>query len=415
MSSRGNSAHSSHGNLNVSNVSQKRSREDEEMEFVMLVIGFIHVVVAACYGKNHRSKGLTWNNYDRSQIRATWMNTLKIDRICREQLRLDIRRFEKLCHLLETKGGLVTTKHVTVKEVVALFLHTLAHDLKNRTIQAVFARSGETVSRQFHIVLGSVLKLGKDYIRKVDHATSYVHDNQWKWFEGAVGALDGTHIKMTVPVEDRPRYRDRKGDISTNVLATCDPDLCFTYVLPGWEGSASDPRVLRDALRRSNGLKVPRKKYFLVDLGFTNSEGFLSPYKGTRYHLNLWRGNTPTNHKELFNLRHSSARNTIERAFGLLKKRWAILRDASFYPKKIQVRIINACFILHNFLREEKMEERVFMQEVERDLDRMEGIDVEDDEDDYISTARSTNEWNEFRDDLAKKMFEEYVGRTRAI
>ena len=87
----------------------------------------------------------------------------------------------------------------------------------------------------------------------------------------------------------------------------------------------------------------------------------------------------------------------------------------AFIQKKIQVRIINACFILHNFLREEKMEERVFMQEVERDLDRMEGIDVEDDEDDYISTARSTNEWNEFRDDLAKKMFEEYVGRTRAI
>ncbi|XP_074366991.1 uncharacterized protein LOC141707626 isoform X1 [Apium graveolens] len=343
------------------------------------------------------------------------MNSLKVDRICREQLRLDISRFDKLCHILESKGGLVTTKHVTVKEIVALFLHTLAHDLKNRTIQTIFARCGETVSRQFHLVLGSILKMGKDYIKKVDHSTSYVDDNQWKWFEGAGGALDGTHIKMTVPIEDRPRYRDRKGDISTNVLATCDPDLCFIYVLPGWEGSASDPRVLRDALRRPNGPKVPKNKCFLVDLGFTNSEGFLSPYKKTRYHMNLWQGNTPTNHKELFNLRHSSARNTIERAFGLLKKRWAILRDASFYPKKIQIRIINACFILHNFLREEKMEERNFMQEVERDLLRMEGIDVEDEEDDYISTARSTNEWNEFRDDLAKKMFEDYVARrTRA-
>ena len=66
---------------------------------------------------------------------------------------------------------------------------------------------------------------------------------------------------MTVSVEDRrPRYRDRKGDLSTNVLATCDPNIRFTYVLPGWEGSTSDPRVLRDALRRPNGLKVPRSK-----------------------------------------------------------------------------------------------------------------------------------------------------------
>lgn len=62
------------------------------------------------------------------------------------------------------------------------------------------------------------------------------------------------------------------------------------------------------------------------------------------------------------------------------------------------------------------MEERNFMQEVERDLLRSEAIDVEDEEDDYISIARSTNEWNEFREDLAKKMFEEYVARrTRAI
>uniref|UniRef100_A0A803N625 DDE Tnp4 domain-containing protein n=1 Tax=Chenopodium quinoa TaxID=63459 RepID=A0A803N625_CHEQI len=142
---------------------------------------------------------------------------------------------------------------------------------------------------------------------------------------------------MTVPIEDRPRYRDRKGNLSTNVLATCDPNLRFTYVLLGWEGSASDLRVLRDAFRRPNGLKVPKNRYLLVDLGYSNAEGFLAPYKGTRYHLNLWRGNTPTNEKELFNLRHSSARNTIEMAFGLLKKRWSILRNSSFFPKNIQI------------------------------------------------------------------------------
>ena len=53
-----------------------------------------------------------------------------------------------------------------------------------------------------------------------------------------------------------------------------------------------------------------------MDSGYTNGPGFLAPYRGTRYHLNLWRGTAPTNSKELFNLRHSSARNTIERALG---------------------------------------------------------------------------------------------------
>uniref|UniRef100_A0A803MDI9 Transposase n=1 Tax=Chenopodium quinoa TaxID=63459 RepID=A0A803MDI9_CHEQI len=137
------------------------------------------------------------------------------------------------------------------------------------------------MSRQFHIVLQSILKIGKHYIKQVDQTTSFAEDNKWKWFEGVVGALDGTHIKMTVPIEDRPRYRDRKGDLSTNVLAACDSDLRFTYVLPGWEGSVSDPRVLHDALRRPNGLKIPRrtmtsKRQGKQPMGPPNRRGYVS-------------------------------------------------------------------------------------------------------------------------------------------
>ena len=41
-------------------------------------------------------------------------------------------------------------------------------------------------------------------------------------------------------------------------------DMQFIYVLPGWEGSAHDGRVLRDAVTRRTGLKVPQgnNKYF---------------------------------------------------------------------------------------------------------------------------------------------------------
>ena len=104
---------------------------------------------------------------------------------------------------------------------------------------------------------------------------------------------------------------------------------------------------------------MPSNTYYLVDSRYTNCLGFLAPYRGTRYHLNLWRGNTPTDYKELYNLRHSSARNTIERALGLLKKRWAILRTTSFYEGKTETRIINACCILHYFIRDEMNEDKL--------------------------------------------------------
>ena len=71
-----------------------------------------------------------------------------------------------------------------------------------------------------------------------------------------------------MPAVDIPRYRSRKSEIATNVLGVCTPDMQFIYVLPGWEGSVADDRVLRDAITRRNGLKVPqgnitkKKMYF---------------------------------------------------------------------------------------------------------------------------------------------------------
>ncbi|XLR27864.1 hypothetical protein S83_055764 [Arachis hypogaea] len=76
-------------------------------------------------------------------------------------------------------------------------------------------------------------------------------DARWKWFKvnlDCLGALDGTYIDVTIPEEDKSRYRTRKGKISTNVLGVCNRDMNFVYVLSGWEGSASDSRVLRDAI-----------------------------------------------------------------------------------------------------------------------------------------------------------------------
>ena len=72
-----------------------------------------------------------------------------------------------------------------------------------------------------------------------------------------IGAIDGTHIPATVVGREVSRYRNRHGKISQNVLAACNFDLQFIYVLSGWEGSAHDLKVLNDAISRRNGLKVP--------------------------------------------------------------------------------------------------------------------------------------------------------------
>lgn len=110
------------------------------------------------------------------------------------------------------------------------------------------------------------------------------------------------YIKVNVTAIDRPRYRMRKGEIETNVLAFCNTNGEFVFVLlvemstremvagarntffvpisiyltrkfssltceeneylylPGWEGPTIDSQVLWDAISQPKGLKVLKGK-----------------------------------------------------------------------------------------------------------------------------------------------------------
>ncbi|KAK9265537.1 hypothetical protein L1049_001720 [Liquidambar formosana] len=124
----------------------------------------------------------------------------------------------------------------------------------------------------------------KDYVLKSD--SYFIHEARQLNLHNIIfhnnttcnylGALDGTYIRVNVSEADKPRYRIRKNDIATNVLGVCSQDMQFTFVLPGWEGSTADSRVLRDAISRRHGLKVPqwyfRSFYYLIDASCPNGE-----------------------------------------------------------------------------------------------------------------------------------------------
>ncbi|XP_073269110.1 uncharacterized protein [Primulina huaijiensis] len=175
----------------------------------------------------------------------------------------------------------------------------------------------------------------------------------------------------------------------------------FIYALTGWEGSAADARVLRDALSKDDSLRVPRGCYYLCDNGYANAEGFSTPYRRVRYHRDAWgnRACGPQDYKDLFNWRHSQARNVIERAFGLLKKRWAILRSPSFYPLKFQNHIILACILLHNFIRAQMDEDPM------GNVDEYVGNPVNETQYAYIDSLESSLGWDAWRDEFAMSMW----------
>lgn len=96
-----------------------------------------------------------------------------------------------------------------------------------------------------------------------------------------IGAIDGTHVPISISPRLQDPYRNRKGTLSQNVMVACNFDNQFVHVSAGWEGSASDARVLQDALE--NNFYVPEGNFDLVDAGYANTPNFIAPYRNVRY------------------------------------------------------------------------------------------------------------------------------------
>ncbi|KAL8510974.1 hypothetical protein ACS0TY_017696 [Phlomoides rotata] len=175
--------------------------------------------------------------------------------------------FNHFCYLLRHTGGLVDGRYVSMGEQVAIFLSVLSHHSKVRVVKFCFKRSSHNVHQHFHNALRVVLNLHGILLASPTPVDDECTHPRWKHFKVCLGVLDGTLIDVTIPEIDKARYHTRKGTISVNVLAVCDRSMQFVYMLTGWEGSATDARVLRDAVCRNDGFSVPHGRinpYYLV-------------------------------------------------------------------------------------------------------------------------------------------------------
>lgn len=140
-------------------------------------------------------------------------------------------------------------------------------------------------------------------------------------------------------------------------------------------------------------------------------EGFIAPYLGVRYHLHEFRGANllPRNARELFNHRHSSLRNVIQRSFSVLKTRFPILKLAPQYGFHIQRDIVIAACVLHNYIRREERNDWLFAS--------VDGVAVEElpdfDDQTEMQLASSIQEQIAFslRESIAAAMWNDFINK----
>ena len=104
-------------------------------------------------------------------------------------------------------------------------------------------------------------------------------------------------------------------------------------------------------------------------------------------------------------MKHAKARNVIERVFGQLKSRWAILRSNSYYPVETHNMIIMACTYLHNFIKDNMEYDPVLGDE--EYIVQLEQIMAANDgeHEEYIEVVESSQAWSAFREQLAQQMW----------
>ena len=80
------------------------------------------------------------------------------------------------------------------------------------------------------------------------------------YFDGCIGALDGTQVKVKVSHKSWLDFMNRKGDVTMNVLGIVDMDGLFTYV---GAGSSHDMSVLTYYMGRPDYPHPPAGKIAL--------------------------------------------------------------------------------------------------------------------------------------------------------
>ncbi|KAK2643595.1 hypothetical protein Ddye_025358, partial [Dipteronia dyeriana] len=162
----------------------------------------------------------------------------------------------------------------------------------------------------------------------------------------------GCHDEVSKEMIISPLFDDKLSGISNSRLKQV-----FRYVV-----GAIDGTLIHTCIRSDK--QVPyRDKYYLVDASYKHTRGFMAPYRNTCYWLNDFRKDGRANTKdEVFNQCHSILRNSINHVFGMLKVRFPIFKRMPLYSFDTQRKIVLAYFTVHNFLRKTSINDELFDQ-----------------------------------------------------
>ncbi|XP_024941996.1 putative nuclease HARBI1 isoform X2 [Cephus cinctus] len=138
-------------------------------------------------------------------------------------------------------------------------------------------------------------------------------------FDGAIGAIDCTHLAILAPKQHEEAYINHHGYHSLNVQMICDSNLKILNVNARYPEARHDAYIWSASAARSVMERAyqrgDRKTFLIGDQGYPLEPWLLTPLPHEPVENPRFR----------YNEALCSARNCIERLFGVLKSTWRCL------------------------------------------------------------------------------------------
>jgi hypothetical protein len=208
------------------------------------------------------------------------------------------------------------------------------------------------ICRTIRRVTNQIAQLSRQYIKMPNNNHELMATKQGFFqiagFPRVVGAVDCTHVSIQSPGGPTAElYRNRKGYFSINVQAICDSELKLLHIISRWPGSVHDSTIFNDSPlpvefrmgRYGNG-------FLRGDSGYPCKPHLLTPVTVNQMNAS----------QEAYNRAHIATRNTVERFFGVLKRRFPCLKNGLRLKLVTTVKVIVACGVLHNICKEQNDE-----------------------------------------------------------
>ena len=300
--------------------------------------------------------------YNQAWFEKMW--GLRNDRMFQDlwikEFRMSAETFEFVVNLVRLNLEKQSFRNaITVEKRVAVAIWRLSTGNSYRTVSKVFGIGKSTVIKITKSFVKELIKLAPQFIKFPK--TTYDTANAIQLFKifcscelpQVLGAIDGTHIEIMKPdTESAVDYFSRKQKYTVNTQAVVGANLLFLDVATGFPGSIHDARMLR-ATKLFNDAEAG---VILVNPTDIIEDQEIRPlllgdgaYPPTSWQVKPFPQNIRlTNAQKRYNKKLSSARVTVERAFGLLKGCWKCLlkrldNNLDFVPY-----IIISCCVLHN-------------------------------------------------------------------